>query len=162
MDVGDNISVKGYITQLHFVAKKTGPQLENLIGFKAGRLGLGWAMLHLTKMPKPGDFQFRGYSQMSGGISQGHLKNPIDKRTAEQRLKADEFDVVKLKEMIIKDTFAISGAKRLVKIIPNKKPAGNKDFPPGTGIPQWELVKPMKFKVAAVILPDGVKWVKKT
>jgi len=162
MEVGDTLSVKGYITQLHFVAKKSGPQLESLLGFKAGRLGYGWAMLHLAKVPKPSEFQFRGYSQMSGGISKGHLKNPIDKRTAEQKLEDDNYDVVKLKEAVIKNVFVISGAKRLVKIIPNKKPSGTKDYPPGAGIPQWELIKPLKFKVAAVILPDGVKWVKKT
>lgn len=162
MEVGDSLSIKGYITQLHFVAKKTGAQLESLLGFKAGRMGLGWAMLHLAKMPKPSDVQFRGYSRMSGGIAKGHLKNPLDKRTAEQKLEDDEYDVVKLKEAIIKTVFTISGTKRLVKIIPNRKPSGNKDYPPGAGIPQWELVKPLKFKVAAVILPDGAKWVKKT
>lgn len=160
MNVGDTLNIKGYITQMHFVVKKSGPQLENLLGFKAGRLGFGWAMLHLTKLPKPSEFQFRGYSQMSGGIAKGHLKNPLDKRTAEQRLEDDNYDVVKLKEQIIKNVFAISGVKRLVKIIPNKKPSGNKDYPPGSGIPQWELVKPMKFKVAGVILPEGTKWVK--
>ena len=162
MEVGDTIAAKGYITQLHFVAKKSGPQLENLLGYKAGRLGFGWAMLHLTKMPKPSDFQFRGYSQMSGGIARGHLKNPVDKRTAEQELEDGDYDVVRLKEMVIKKVFTTSGPKRLVKIIPNKKPSGSKDYPPGAGIPQWELVQMLKFKVAAVILPDGAKWVKKT
>ena len=161
MKVGEPIKVKGYITQLHFIAKKTGPQLESLIGYRAGSLGFGWALLYLTKMPKPKDFLFRGYSQMAGGVSMGHLKNPLDKRTAEQKLKDDNFDVVRLKEAIIKNVFQLSGNKRLVKVIPNKTLSGSKDYPPGSGIPQWELVNKMPFKVAAVILPDGKKWIKK-
>ncbi|MEM8698901.1 MAG: hypothetical protein AAGF44_06990, partial [Pseudomonadota bacterium] len=107
------------------------------------------------------DFQFRGYSQMSGGVSMGHLKNPVDKRTAEQVLKDKNFDVVRMKEAIIKTTFQVSGNRRLVKVIPNRKPSGSRDYPPVSGIPQWELVKPLPFKVAALILPDGMKWTTK-
>jgi len=158
MKVGDTVRAAGYITQLHFLKKKTGSQLEQLIGYKAGRLGFGWAMLYLAKMPKPRDFRFRGYSQMSGGVAMGHLKNPLDRRTAEQKLEDDEIDVVALKKAIIKNTFRISGARRLVKVIPNKPPSGSRDYPPGQGIPQWELVNKLPFKVAAVILPEGKKW----
>ena len=161
MDVGDTLKRKGYITQFHYLAKKTAPQLERLLGFKAGRLGLGWAMLYLTKMPTPADFQFRGYSQMSGGIEMGHLQNPVDRRTAEQKLEDDDLDVVKLKEMIIKTVFATSGSKRLVKVVPNRPPTGSKDYPPGAGIPQWELIKSLPFKVGMVILPEGQKWIKR-
>ena len=158
MKVGETIKAKGYITQLHFVAGKSGAQLEKLLGYKAGRLGFGWALLHLTKLPRPSDFRFRGYTQMSGGIPMGHLKNREDAKTAEQLLREQVDDIVKLKERIIRDTFRISGAKRLVKVIPNRKPSGSRDYPPGQGIPQWELVSAMPFRVAAVILPEGGKW----
>lgn len=162
MKVGETIKLKGYITQLHFVRGRKGLQLEKLLGFKAGRLNMGWAMLYLTKLPKPSDFQFRGYTQMSGGVSQGHLDNPLDRRTAEKRLEDDNYDVVKLKEWIIRDVFSVSGSKRLVKIVPNPdgKRRTNKDYPPGKGIPQWELITRMPFKVAAVMLPGEVQWQK--
>lgn len=158
MDVGELVKMSGYITQLHFVNKRTGPQLEQLLGYKAGRLGFGWALLHLTKLPRPGEFQFRGYSQMSGGIPMGHIKNKGDRQTAEEMLREKVDDLVKLKERIIKSTFRVSGPKRLVKVVPNRKPSGSKDYPPGLGIPQWELTKKLPFKVAAVILPEGRKW----
>ena len=158
MEVGETIRAKGFITRLHFLRKKKGSQLERLLGYKAGRLGFGWAMLYLNKLPKVSDFEFRGYSQMSGGISMGHLENPLDKRTAETKPKDCGYDVLALKRAIIKNTFAVSGVKRLVKVIPNKPPSGSKDDPPGSGIPQWELTKTMDFTFAAVIPPNGESW----
>lgn len=162
--VGQAIKAAGYITQYHFVARKTGAQLERLIGYKAGRLGEGWMMLYLTQMPGPMDFKFRGYSQMSGGVSKGHLKTKEDLFAAQRdkELKfAQEYDVQKLKQAIIKNVFRLSGSKRLVKVIPNKRASGSKDYPPGAGIPQWELVKKLSFKVGEIIPPDSDKWTKK-
>jgi hypothetical protein len=143
--------MKGYITQFHFIAGKGASRLESLLGYKAGRLAGGWALLDLCKVPGPADFEFRGYSYFSGGIIEGHKEENKGGKTAE----------VRLKESLIKKTFCISGSKRLVKIVPKDPPSGNKDYPPGSGVPQWELMKKLPFKVCAVMLPDGKKWDKK-
>jgi len=135
--------------------------LESLLGYKAGRLAGGWALLDLTRLPTPNDFEFRGYSYLSGGIIQGHKEENKDGKTAEVRLKDGNFDVLALKKSLIKNTFSVSGTKRLVKILPKDPPSGNKDYPPGLGIPQWELIKKMPFRVTAVMLPGGAKWDKK-
>lgn len=161
MDVGQKVNVKGYFTQFHFVAGKSASRLESLLGYKAGRLAGGWALLELTRLPAPGDFEFRGYSYFSGGIIQGHKEENKDGKTAEVRLKDGNYDVLALKTALIKNTFTISGSKRLVKIVPKDPPSGNRDYPPGAGIPQWELTRRMPFKVSAVMLPDGAKWDKK-
>jgi hypothetical protein len=161
MEVGETVRMKGYITQFHFLAGKGASRLESLLGYKAGRLAGGWALLDLCKLPGPADFEFRGYSYLSGGIIEGHKDENKGGKTAEIRLKDGNFDVAALKESLIKKTFCISGAKRLVKIVPKDPPSGNKDYPPGSGVPQWELMKKLPFKVSAVMLPDGKKWDKK-
>ena len=159
MKVGDLVRLKGYITQYHFVVRKTGPQIEQLLGYRAGRLGQGWVLLFLTSLPKPDDFEFRGYSHMSGGVAEGHKDATKDKRTAEQKLKDAGIELEKLKRRIMDDVFSINGARRLVKILPTRLPFGLKDYPPGDGVPQWELTTKLPFKVGAVIPPGGRNWV---
>jgi hypothetical protein len=78
----------------------------------------------------------------------------------EVRLKDGKFDVSKLKKALIANTFAVSGTRRLVKVLPKDPPSGEKDYPPGSGIPQWELIRKRPFKVMAVMLPEGAKWQK--
>lgn len=160
MKVGEKDSFKGYVTQMHYVAGKSSSALESLLGYKAGRLAGGWALLALTRMPKPNEFEFRGYSYFSGGVVEGHLEDTKDRRTAEIRLKDGLYDVEKLKDAIIRNTFAVSGSKRLVKIVPREPPSGKKDYPPGSGVPQWELTKKLPFVVIGVMDPDQARWQK--
>jgi hypothetical protein len=158
MKPGDKLSLKGYVTQSHFVASKSCAALETLLGYKAGRLAGGWALLALTRLPTPDDFEFRGYSYFSGGIEQGHDPAKSDGKTMEVRLKDGNFDLLKLKTAIIKNTFAVSGSKRLVKIMPKDPPSGSKDYPPGSGVPQWELTNKLPFAVIGVMSQGGSKW----
>jgi hypothetical protein len=147
MHVGEIVYRRGYITELPFVRGRTAAELDRLIGYRAGRLAEGWALLHLVRMPGPDEFEFRGYSHMSGGIAAG------EHRTAEGQLHQSGYDLGKLKQEIIRNKFRIAGARRLVKIVPNRTSFGAKDFPPGAGIPQWELRREMPFRVAELIPP---------
>ena len=158
MRVGEKVSQKGYFTQKHYVAGKSCSNLESLLGFKAGRLAGGWALLALTKLPLPADFEFRGYSYFSGGIEKGHDPAKSDGKTMEVRLKDGKYDLAKLKAAIIRDTFTTTGSKRLVKVVPNDAPSGAKDYPPGAGVPQWELTKKMDFVVIGVMSAGAAKW----
>jgi hypothetical protein len=157
--LGETVKAKGYVTQLHFVRAKTGPQLEAILGFRADRLGFGWALLFLMEMPKPDDFEFRGMSQMSGGVPEGHREDRKDRRTAEERLKDAGTDLARLKQRIIDEVFATRGIRRLCKVIPNRDAFGSRDYPPGADVPQWELVNKLRFKVVGLIPPGGRNWV---
>lgn len=138
------ILMKGYVTKALFLRQQPAPELERRLGYASGRLAQGWWPLFLERMPTPDDFEFRGYSQMSGGIAQGHLrKGP----TAEQELISGRFDVASMKRRIILQNFRLSGPDRLAKVVPIDGPTGTMPYPPGSGVPQWELTRPMTFRV---------------
>lgn len=115
-------------------------------------------MPRLKKMPKLGEFAFRGHCQMSGGIVMGLRDTPLDRRTATKRLGDAGVDRGRLTRAIIADTCTKSGAKRVSKVLQSKPVPGGTDFPPGTGIPQAELTSKPDFVVAAVILTEGATW----
>lgn len=159
--VGQSVKCKGYVTQLKFVVGKSSKAMETLIGYKAGRLAGGWALLAMKRLPKASEFEFRGYSYMSGGVIEGHKDENRGGKTAEVRLRDGNFDLEKLKAKTIADVFAVSGSNRLVKVVPRDPPSGRKDYPPGSGVPQWELIKPLPFKVLSVMGPESRTWEKK-
>src|SRR5271166_2098752 len=153
--LGAAYTTKGFVTKALYLRSQPSAELERRLGFAPGRLGRGWWLLFLEDMPTAGDFEFRGYTQMSGGIQMGHL-NPGG-LNAEQRLRQDGYDVSRLKAMRIADTLRIAGPERLAKVIPNDPDGGPGPvpipYPPGSGVPQWELVRPMIFRVVSMIGP---------
>jgi hypothetical protein len=104
-------------------------------------------------MPTPNDFEFMGYSYMSGGASQGHLRPGP---TAEQELKAGKYDVFGLKRRTILQTFRLSGPDRLAKVVPIGGESGAMPYPPGSGFPQWKLIQPLPFRVSGSIGPGQI------
>ncbi len=153
MDVGNTIYARGFFTKALYMRGVSSSEVEKRLGYRQGRLAGGWTLLFMLSKPFPGEFQFRGYSQTSGGVSMGHLANPKDPRNSEQKLIDDGFDMKSLKGRIINETFKTAGAERLAKVIPKNGEFGDADYPPGSGIPQWTLTKEKAFKVAAIIMP---------
>ena len=66
------------------------------------------------------------------------------------------YDVAAMKSRIIAETFKIGGPHRLAKVIPLKAAAGPMPYPPGDGIPQWKLIKKLRFRAAAQVGPGGM------
>lgn len=153
MQAGDIFTLGGFFTKAMFLRSQSGAEIERRLGYRTGRLSDGWRLLFLTEMPGASDFEYRGYTQMSGGVPLGHLLNPPDKRNSEQRLKDDGFDLGKLKLATISGVFTLEGPARLAKVIPVRGEYGEADYPPGIGYPQWTLTKRLNFKVAAVLGP---------
>lgn len=160
MEIGESLKLKGYITQLHLVSKKTGAQLEKMMTYKAMRRGYGWALLHLKELPGPLDFRLMGEPGGKAPIDTALLQNPLDQRTAKMRMDTWDTEYPALREHVINDTFVIAGAKRLVKVLPNRLLTGNRDYPPAGKMVQWHLTKKLKFKVVALIPPEGGRWQK--
>ena len=90
-------------------------------------------------------------SYMSGGVIQGHLPSPQDTRHAEKRLEDDGYDLSKIKRRLVSSLFTLAGPNRLAKVIPVLPEYGANDYPTGSGIPQWTLIKEMPFHVAAIV-----------
>jgi len=141
LTLGTTHVAKGFVTKAMYLRSQPGAELERRLGFAPGRLSRGWWLLFLEDMPTAADFEFRGYTQMPGGIPMGHV-NPTG-LNAEQRLRQDGYDVSRLKAMRIVDTLRIAGPERLAKVIPIDPPGGPSSmpipYPPGSGFPQWEL-----------------------
>ena len=76
-------SMTGFFTKALFLRAQPAAELERRLGYAAGRLAAGWWLLFLEQMPMAADFEFMGYSQMSGGVPRGHL-HPPGGMTAEQ------------------------------------------------------------------------------
>lgn len=150
---GQSIAMAGFFTKARFLRGQPAVELEKRLGYAQGRLASGWWLLFLEQMPTPNDFEFMGYSHMSGGVAQGHLRPGA---TAEQQLKAGKFDVFGMKRRTILQTFRLSGPDRLAKVVPFADQSGLMPYPPGSGFPQWKLVQPLTFKVAAEIGPGHV------
>ena len=159
--------LRGDFSKALYYRSQSSDEVERRIGYRAGRLRKGWWLLFLTEMPKTDQFEYRGYSQMSGGIAQGHLQRnlPADQRgpNAEQSLKAAGYNLTGtsyqakgMKQKTIEDTFRLQGWQRLAKVRPVAAEFGDADtpdYPPGTGIPQWTLTHPLRWVAAAFVGP---------
>ncbi|QZH74961.1 MAG: hypothetical protein JY451_15170 [Erythrobacter sp.] len=158
MAVGDRVTKRGFFTKALYLRSQPSHELEQRLGYRTGRLSQGWSLLFMDDMLTETDFEFRGYSQMSGGVAQGHLPNPPDPRNSEQWLRDNNFDLPRLKQKIIREVFAYTGHERLAKVVPLAGEFGEDDYPPGSGIPQWTIVRPkgVQFRVAAEIGPGMV------
>jgi hypothetical protein len=132
----------GFFTKARFLRRQPASELERRLGYAPGRLAKGWWLLFLEQMPTPDDFEFMGYSYMSGGVSQGHVRPGP---TAEQELKAGKYDV-----------FRLAGPDRLAKVVPIGGESGSMPYPPGSGFPQWKLIQPLPFGVWGSVGPGQV------
>ena len=65
--LGAMVSVKGDVTQNRWVGARSAHDLELSLGFGAGRLAQGWAVLLLKQVLQPADFKFSGLTLRSGG-----------------------------------------------------------------------------------------------
>lgn len=159
LGVGRIVQMRGFFGKALFLRQQPAAELERRLGYRAGRLREGWWLLFAMKMPAPEGFEVAGYSQMSGGVVQGHLPRPADPRTAEARLRDDGHDLIGLKTRLVEQTFKLTGPERLAKVVPVADAHGTPgvpDYPPGSGIPQWKLTQGLPWRVAAFVEADGV------
>ena len=144
MNVGDIVTVSGYITKEKFIAGRVLAEIERILGFHRGRLTEGIAVVVLTELPDAQGFDLAAYSNV-----------------AAHRYKTPEgLNIEKIKANA-KATWATIGFERLVKVLPARRhdPNMNPDiqYPPGYGAPQWIAKVPLRGRVVAVITdyPNG-------
>lgn len=115
--------------------------MEDLLGFQRGRFRDGVAVGILSCVPRPDQFEFAGYNQVS--------TDRIDRSTFMKGM-----DEARAKQHIIDTIFS---RERLVKVFPFIPHTQGEGYPPGRGIPQWILTEPLPFKIVKVIrdYPNG-------
>lgn len=146
MHLHEIIQVQGCITQEHFIKGKTLPELERLLGFQQGRLDNGAIVAALIQVPTANQFDLLGYSQVAGHKFGSAATAGLD--------------VLKLKEIVVKDSFTLVGNKRLVKVLPNtphnEQLSNDLQYPPGLGVPQWKLTSRVSARVVNIVKPEEV------
>ena len=148
----------GCMTRLKFVINQPTRELERRIGYGAGRLDGGWWLLLLMESVQASDYEFFGHTHFSGGRI-GHPAGGASRPSVEQdlrgRLSPEGFNRQK---QAVAAGMVLSGSDRIAKVVPRdgKDPARNdaENFPVGSGVPQWNLLVPKRFVVAADI-KDG-------
>ncbi|MDO9711330.1 hypothetical protein [Paracraurococcus lichenis] len=163
LKVGDFVREKGFVTRLIGVINRDAAYLERALGFRAGRLGQGWMLLALKEAVQPEEFAFAGYSHLSGGEAAAAtpsgipLKARIEALSRAASTSADArlgtgHDLAKRQTA---ESFVLEGANRIVKIVPAMPHMAaippDEQYPPGAGLPQWVLLAPKLFVVAAIV-----------
>ncbi len=148
MKIHDEEKIKGCITKEICLSGRTLSEIERILGFHKGRLAKGMVVLALTRKPKANEFEFGGYTQ----VASHHF---------EENYGGVALDESKAKENIIKNVFKTHGPNRLVKVLPNIRHdlamSDDHQYPPGLGVPQWNLTKEIEMKVVGIVneYPDG-------
>lgn len=140
------IPLKGFVTQQGYLKGQNLLSVERLLGYGGGRLSKGAWFCELQQMPTIEDFNLAGYSQVAGH------------RFAKE-FNTSEYDKDKNALFIRKKNamaaWELSGRKSLVKVIPviahNYNMTDDDQYPAGEGIPQWNLVRELPFRVVSFV-----------
>ena len=134
LHVGQMLSARGYITSAKYL-HGTINDFERNIGYHFGRLGNGFFIAHLLRLPETDEFDLAGYSI-----------------TPEHRfVSPKDMDIKKLKT-IAREAMIDIGCSNLVKVFPktghDQSMEADEQYPFGQGgIPQWKLIKELPMRV---------------
>jgi len=153
--LGQSLMRSGNFTMLGFVDSWGAADLERRVGFHAGRLSQGFAIIALTSGQRlaPHELELQGSSRWSGGFvtdSEGRVE-------LEGLLLSRGQDVQRLKEKVC-DFFGRGGARTPAKVVPFAEHLPGMQYPdaeaiaPGirSGVPQFNLLVPKAFSVVKV------------
>lgn len=150
LSVGATLSLRGYVLLASHIRGRSPVQLEQVLGYRPARLNLGWYLLFLLDPVSASEFELHGYTHFSGGKAR---HSPL---TAEQDLRARGVDVDRIKGRQAVERFKTHGPDRVAKVVPVIEHSDVETYPPGSGIPQWRLVVPKRFKVKAFLAPGEI------
>ena len=146
MKKGDIIQLTGFVTRQINLQGRSLAEIERLIGYHTGRLAQGATFLAAVELPQPKGFELAGYSQVAEQHTHKQYKNinnPADPILAQKKAMAAS-------------QWSLHGSNRLVKVLPgirhNASMQPDDQYPPGSGIPQWKLILPIRFQVEAVVI----------
>lgn len=146
--------MKGYFTLEKYIVGKNPDELERALGFSKGTLADGAEIYGFYNLPELDEFELRGYTHLPEGgdpaIEQflRETKNaysPYDTKVlGREKTMAEE-----LKKMVRERVWEKTGRNRPVKVVPRRRG----EYPIGTGIPQWKLIKDVAAFLIASLDP---------
>jgi hypothetical protein len=120
--LGHEVLISGDVTQNRWVGARSARELERSLGYGAGRLSAGWAVLLLKQTLQPEDFKFSGLTIRSGG----RLGLPSNSAETDKMRPyvhdelIERFGTKRYRELQLQalSTIPEKGEGRLVKVIP--------------------------------------------
>jgi hypothetical protein len=149
MHVGETIHRKGCFTQLKYIAGQSLSEIERRLGYRTGRLAQGAYVVQASELPGAHEFNLLAYSQTPG--DRFKTEGSYDPHKA--KAMYGDLDHNKLRHLV-RSGWQISGPDSLVKIIPITEHSNREMYPPGSGVPQWEMTTPLRCRVAAFVEPN--------
>jgi hypothetical protein len=162
---GASLSVTGDISTLNVTGVRPAGDVERNLGFAPGRLSAGYSLLLLKQAPGIDDFIFGGTTLRSGGklglpgksVAEDDARRSVD---AQMREEYGASGYLALKKTVLATSGSVSGARRLVKIIPVTRHdptlSSNDQYPMGGGHLQWKLIVAKPFFVAMQVDACGL------
>ena len=144
MNIGDILAVSGCYTKEKFIAGRTLQEIEPILGFHAGRLAQGMAVVALMRLPELAEFDLAAYSN----VATHRYVTPTGLNL--EKLKAEALA-----------SWRTEGFERVVKVLSalrhDKEMELDIQYPPGQGAPQWNLKVPLMGRVVGIVnqYPDG-------
>lgn len=176
LSVGNRFKCRGDVTQLLSLINVYPEELERRIGYKAGRLRLGWYLLVLSESVSPGQFTWGDTTASSGGTDPNrteefngqHYRIPVQDLKRADLYRDSGYDEGAAQAGL--DSFLArqldwlndrSGPNRIVKVMPTIGHDASlfwldqyPDVAPGHGVRQWTLTQPKEFLVSCFV-PAG-------
>ena len=132
LSIGDTIQVRGFVTDEKFIQGQSLQEIERRLGFHSGRLRQGAVFVLLNGYPSLNSFMIRGYSQVAGH----HFDRQYGKTVG-------SLDLMRVKRNV--RNYWRDNNVKLAKVLPSIRHdnlmSDDKQYPPGAGIPQWEIDK---------------------
>lgn len=164
MELGRDFATNGDVTTLTGCGLFTASNIEDMIGYGAGRLDKGYYVLLLKQGLTGDDFTFAGTTLRSGG----RLGLPAATKSADDArirvhdriLREHGSEGYRVLQKGALTTVANTGGTRIAKVLPVIRHAEglppNVQYPMGGGGLQWTLTKERKFFVAALVDEHGM------
>jgi hypothetical protein len=130
-------AMTGFFTSQGWLLGKSLQELENRLGYGAGRLTTaGAAVYGFTRVPENSEFELAGYTNSSGGMRPDPSWVEADRAAAQYHANTGLPDSETVRKNAARASMSVIGDNRLVKVVPL---SDGVSFPPGAGIPQWKL-----------------------
>ena len=150
IDTETTENLKGYVTILASCAGRSTSELERILGFSSGMLASGYKLFLLEDTIQPGEFQFRGYTHIPGGVPAGETQDVH--ASLKDVLSTHPVDQATWNNLLSKAAERLSrtGAQHTCKVVPLVRDGS---YPPGAGVVQYELTVPKSFRFVVVVNP---------
>jgi len=148
MEIGNSITVTGFVTQRKNLSGKSLDEIERLLGYSKMRLAAGVIIAALNRLPEQDEFHIAGYSQ----VASHHTDEQYGKNLQ------TKYDMKIVTRNLYKNEWGLTGQNQLIKVMPvirhSAEMEKDKDhyYPPGSGVSQWKLTTPINATVIAVLI----------